>query len=158
MTFQQIYSIISIKIHLIERFILKIEQPHKEYHTLAHLVFSCQYHVIFCPKYRRKILTNEIYDRLLEIFAETAEKHQFKIIEQEIMPDHVHLLIDVNPRFGIMQAVTKLKAVSSRQLRKEFPSLKTRLPSLWTRSTFISSVGAVTLEVVKRYIEEQKGK
>ena len=74
------------------------------------------------------------------------------------MPDHVHLLIDVNPRFGIMQATTKLKAVSSRTLRKEFPSLKTRLPSLWTRSAFISSVGAVTLEVVKRYIEEQKGK
>ena len=137
---------------------MKIEQPRKEYHTSAHLVFSCQYHVIFCPKYRRKILVNSIYDRLVEIFAEVAAKHQFKIIEQEIMPDHVHLLIDVNPRFGIMQAITKLKAVSSRTLRKEFPSLKTRLPSLWTRSAFISSVGAVTLEVVKRYIEEQKGK
>jgi putative transposase len=137
---------------------LKVEQPHKEYHTSAHLVYSCQYHVIFCPKYRRKILTNEIYNRLVEIFVEVAEKHQFKIIEQEIMPDHVHLLIDVNPRFGIMQALTKLKAVSSRTLRKEFPSLKTRLPSLWTRSAFISSVGAVTLEVVKRYIEQQKGK
>ena len=137
---------------------MKVEQPQKEYHTSAHLVYSCQYHVIFCPKYRRKILVDAIYKRLVEIFAEIATKHQFKIIEQEIMPDHIHLLIDVNPRFGIMQAVTKLKAVSSRTLRKEFPSLKTRLPSLWTRSTFISSVGAVTLEVVKRYIEEQKGK
>ncbi len=151
---------------------MNIEQSDKEYHTSTrgaidgkaskpsapHLVFSCQYHVIFCPKYRRKILINEIYGRLLEIFAETASKHQFEIVEQEIMPDHVHLLIDVNPRFGIMQAITKLKAVSSRTLRKEFPSLKTRLPSLWTRSAFISSVGAVTLEVVKRYIEEQKGK
>lgn len=137
---------------------MKVEQPHKEYHASAHLVYSCQYHVIFCPKYRRKILINSIYNRLVEIFAEIAQKHQFKIIEQEIMPDHVHLLIDVNPRFGIMQALTKLKAVSSRTLRKEFPSLKTRLPSLWTRSAFISSVGAVTLEVVKRYIEQQKGK
>ena len=137
---------------------LKIEQSDKEYHTSAHLVFSCQYHVIFCPKYRRKIFINELYDRLVEIFAEIASKHQFEIIEQEIMPDHIHLLIDVNPRFGIMQAITRLKAVSSRTLRKEFPSLKTRLPSLWTRSAFISSVGAVTLEVVKRYIEEQKGK
>ena len=137
---------------------MKIEQPRKEYHTSAHLAYSCQYHVIFCPKYRRKILVNEIYDRLVEIFAETASRYQFELIEQEIMPDHVHLLIDVNPRFGIMQALTKLKAVSSRTLRKEFPSLKTRLPSLWTRSAFISSVGAVTLEVVKRYIEEQKGK
>ena len=151
---------------------MRIEQPCKEYHTSArgaidgkaskpsapHLVYSCQYHVIFCPKYRRKILTNEIYNRLVEIFAEVSIKHQFEIIEQEIMPDHVHLLIDVNPRFGIMQAVTKLKAVSSRTLRKEFPSLKTRLPSLWTRSAFISSIGSVTLEVVKRYIEQQKGR
>jgi len=137
---------------------LKIEQPHKQYHTSAHLVFSCQYHVIFCPKYRRKILTNEIYNRLIELFAQTAEKYQFAIVEQEVMPDHVHLLIDVNPRFGILKAVNRLKGVSSRILREEFPSLKTRLPSLWTRSAFISSVGTVTLEVVKRYIEEQKGK
>ena len=137
---------------------MKIEQPHKQYHTSAHLVFSCQYHVIFCPKYRRKILTNEIYNRLIELFAQTAEKYQFAIVEQEVMPDHVHLLIDVNPRFGILKAVNRLKGVSSRILREEFPSLKTRFPSLWTRSAFSSSVGTVTLEVVKRYIEEQKGK
>jgi len=149
---------ISIKINMIEGLILNIEQLRKGYHTSAHLVYSCQCHVIFCPKYRRKILIDEIYARLVEIFAEVATKHQFKIIEQEIMPDHVHLLIDVNPRFRIMQAVTKLKAVSSRTLRKEFPSLKTRLPSLWTRSAFISSVGSVTLEVVKGYIAAQKGR
>lgn len=137
---------------------MQIERHEKQYHTSAHLVYSCQYHVIFCPKYRRKVLTGEIEKRLSEIFAEVAQTYQFEIIEQEIMPDHVHLIVDVNPRFGIMEAVTKLKGISSRTLRKEFSSLRTRLPSLWTRSAFISSVGAVTLEVVKRYIEEQKGK
>lgn len=137
---------------------MQIERQEKQYHTKAHLVYSCQYHVIFCPKYRRKVLTGEIEKRLSEIFAEVAQTHQFEIIEKEIMPDHVHLIVDVNPRFGIMEAVKKLKGISSRTLRNEFSSLRTRLPSLWTRSAFISSVGAVTLEIVKRYIEEQKGK
>ena len=76
----------------------------------------------------------------------------------EIMPDHVHLLIDCNPRFGIMNCITKLKGISSRILREEEPSIKRRLPTLWTRSAFISSVGSVSLEVVKKYIEEQKNK
>lgn len=73
------------------------------------------------------------------------------------MPDHVHLLIDCNPRFGIMDVVTKLKGKTSRILREEFPELKRKIPSLWTRSAFISSVGSVSLEVVKQYIENQKG-
>jgi len=75
----------------------------------------------------------------------------------EIMCDHVHLLLDVNPQIGIVKAVGKIKGYTAHALRKEFPALKSRLPSLWTRSKFISSVGAVTLEVVKKYIEEQKG-
>ena len=138
--------------------IMKIAGPTKKYNTSEHLVYACQYHVIFCPKYRRRVLTDGIEVRLQEIFNEVKEKYRFEILEMEIMPDHVHLIIDVNPRFGIMECVRKLKGASSRILRKEFPSLKSRLPSLWTRSAFISSVGAVTLEVVKRYIENQKNK
>ena len=72
------------------------------------------------------------------------------------MPDHVHLLVDCNPRYGIMQCVKDLKRESASLMRREFPELKSRLPNLWTRSTFIASVGAVSLEVVKKYIEEQK--
>lgn len=74
------------------------------------------------------------------------------------MPDHVHLLLDVNPQVGIMKVVGQIKAHTAHIIRKEFPWMKSRLPSLWTRSKFISTVGAVSLEVVKRYIEEQKGK
>ena len=76
----------------------------------------------------------------------------------EIMPDHVHLLLDVNPHIGIYKVVSGIKGYTSHVLREEFPELKRRLPSLWTLSRFISSVGAVTLEVVKKYIEDQKGK
>ena len=128
----------------------------KEYYKESHLTFSCQYHVIFCPKYRRKVLTDGIDVRLKEILKEVAEKYNFQILEMEVMSDHVHLLLDCNPRFGIMECVTKLKGASSRKLREEFPHLKSRIPTLWTRSSFISTVGSVSLEIVKQYIEDQK--
>lgn len=130
----------------------------KEYKSSAHLTYSCQYHVIFCPKYRRKVLVSPIDARLKELFLQIAEQYQFSILEMEVMPDHVHLLIDCNPRFGIMEAVTKLKGITSKTLREEFPILKRKIPSLWTRSAFISTVGSVSLEVVKQYILDQKGK
>ena len=126
------------------------------YHSSEHLVFSCKYHVIFCPKYRRKVLVDGIDNRLKEILRETADRHQFSILEMEVMPDHVHLLIDCNPRYGIMQCVKDLKRESASMIRKEFPVIKSRLPCMWTRSTFIASVGAVSLETVKKYIEDQK--
>lgn len=130
----------------------------KEYKSSTHLTYSCQYHVIFCPKYRRKVLVSPIDARLKELFSQIAEQYQFSILEMEVMPDHVHLLIDCNPRFGIMEAVTKLKGITSKTLREEFPILKRKIPSLWTRSAFISTVGNVSLEVVKQYILDQKGK
>jgi len=74
------------------------------------------------------------------------------------MPDHVHLLIDVSPKIGVWTTVNKIKGYTSNILRKEFPELKSKLPTLWTHSKFISTVGSVTLETVKKYIEEQKNK
>lgn len=128
----------------------------KVYCSSDHLTYSCQYHVVFCPKYRRKILVGKYKERVIEVFKEVAAKRNFKIIEMEVMPDHVHLLIDCNPKFGICKCVCQLKDTSSRVLRSEFPELTTRLPSLWTRSSFISSVGATSLDVVKEYIENQE--
>ena len=126
------------------------------YHSAEHLVFSCRYHVVFCPKYRRKVLNDGRDVRLKQIFTDCAARHGFSILEMDVMPDHVHLLIDCNPRFGIMQCVKSLKRESASLLRKEFPELRTRIPNLWTRSAFIASVGAVSPDVVKRYIEDQK--
>lgn len=74
----------------------------------------------------------------------------------EVMEDHVHLLLECNPRFGVMKCIHKLKGISSNSIFKEFPSLKSELPTLWTRSAFISTVGSASLEVVKKYIEDQK--
>ena len=131
-------------------------KTHKKYNSSEHLIYSCQFHVIFCPKYRRKVLTDEVEVRAKEIFREVSEKYKFDIIEMEIMPDHVHLLIDCNPRFGIMECIKKLKNTSAGLLRTEFPKLRTRIPVMWTRSSFISTLGSVSLDVVKKYIENQK--
>ena len=78
------------------------------------------------------------------------------IIEMEIMSDHVHLLLSVAPQFGIHKAVKRLKGATSRYLRQEFPHLKKRLPTLWTNSYFVATVGGAPLEVIKRYIQNQK--
>ena len=133
-----------------------IQNRHKKYNTCRNLIYSCQYHVIFSPKFRRKVLSNPIQKRLKQIFLEVSDSFGFEIIEQEIMEDHVHLLVSVNPNFGVSKAVAKLKATSSRVLRKEFPELRKKLPCLWTNSKFVSSVGSVSLDVVKKYIEDQK--
>lgn len=137
---------------------MEFTNPLKKYNHAEHLVYSCQYHVIFCPKYRRKILKDGIDIRTKELFLEIADEYDFKIIEMEIMPDHVHLLIECNPRFGIMNCVHKLKGVSFNRLNKEFPEIRRKLPTLWTRSAFISTVGSVSLDTVRSYIENQKGK
>ena len=112
--------------------------------------------MIFCPKYRRNVLVNGIDNRLKEVFLEIANTYGFEILEMEVMPNHVHLLIDCDPKFGIHQCISKLKGISSNTMRKEFPSLKKKIPSLWTRSAFVSTVGSVSLETVKQYIESQK--
>jgi len=137
---------------------MEIKNTAKEYRSDKHLVFSCQYHVIFCPKYRRSVLVGEIGQRLKELILEKQEEYGYVVLDMEVMPDHVHLVLDVNPKVGIYRVVSKIKGYTSNQLRKEFPSLKKKIPTLWTLSRFIASVGSVTLDVVKQYIEEQKYK
>lgn len=121
------------------------------------VVYICRYHVIFCPKYRRKVLTPPIDERLKTMLAEQIERWGQELIELEVMPDHVHLLVGCDPQFGIHRLVKLLKGYSSHALRAEFPSLKRRLPSLWTNSSFCATVGGVTLDTLKRYVENQKG-
>ncbi len=118
----------------------------------------CRYHVVFCPKYRRKVLTPPIDTRLKTILAEQIECWEQELIELEVMPDHVHLLVGCDPQFGIHRLVKLLKGYSSHVLREEFPALKRRLPSLWTNSYFVATTGGVMLETLKRYVQNQKGK
>lgn len=120
------------------------------------ITYSCKYHVVWCSKYRRKVLVEEVEQRLKELIVGVASELRVDIIEMEIMPDHVHLLLEVDPQFGIHRAVKNIKGKTSRILRAEFVSLRTRLPSLWTNSYFVATVGGAPLEVIKQYIESQK--
>ena len=136
---------------------MKITNPSKSYKVSHHWVYSCQYHAIFCPKYRRKVLIDGVDERLKELVYEKQSEYGYEVLEIEVMPDHVHMLLDVNPQFGIGKVIGQIKGYTAHTLRAEFPWLKSRLPSLWTRSKFVSTVGSVSLEVVKKYIEDQKG-
>jgi putative transposase len=132
--------------------------PTKQYRSTHNLVFSCQYHIIFCPKYRRKVLISGVDTRLKELLVEKQSDYGYELIEMEIMPEHVHLLLSIDPQVGLLSVIGKIKGYTAHVLRKEFPWLKSRLPCLWTRSKFVSTVGAVSLDVVKSYIDNQKGK
>ena len=129
----------------------------KDMRSNNNVVYICRYHVVFCPKYRRKVLTPPIDERLKVILTEQIERWGQELIEMEVMPDHVHLLVGCDPQFGIHRLVKLLKGHSSHALRAEYPTLKRRLPSLWTNSYFVSTVGGVTLATLKRYVESQKG-
>lgn len=126
------------------------------YKTNNNVVYSCKYHVVFCPKYRRAVLVGEIAARLKSILLGVCQERRCELMEMEVMPDHVHLLLEVGPQFGVHRLVKLLKGRSSRLLRQEFPHLKSRLPTLWTNSYFVSTVGGAPLAVIKRYIEDQK--
>lgn len=136
---------------------MEIKTPSKKYHSKHNLIYSCQYHVIFTPKWRRPILIDDIEIRMRQLIEEKQVEFEYEIIELEIMPDHVHLLIDICPQIGVRNTISKIKGYTAHIIREEFPHLKSRMPGMWTRSCFISTVGSVTLEVVKQYIEAQKG-
>lgn len=126
------------------------------YKSNHNVVYSCKYHVVFCPKYRRKVLVNGVDIRLKEQIKLICVEIQVDVIEIEIMPDHVHLLLEVDPQFGIHKAVKTIKGKTSRILRQEFSWLRSRIPTLWTNSYFCSTVGGAPMSIVKQYIENQK--
>lgn len=137
---------------------MEIRNKEKIYQHSDSLTFSCQYHVLFCPKYRRKVLLGDIPKRLKEIFYLIAKEENFQILDVEVMSDHVHLLLSCNPKTGVYSAIRSLKNRSSHILREEYPELRKKLPSLWTRSSMISTVGEVSLADFTSYLEEQKGR
>lgn len=135
---------------------MNYEQTTKRYTHEHSVVYSCQYHIVFCPKYRRKVLIDGVDARLKELVREKQNEYGYEVIEIEVMPDHVHLLLSIDPRLCPSDVIGKIKGYTAHQLREEFTWLRSRLPSLWTRSKFISTCGTVSIETVKKYIEEQK--
>jgi putative transposase len=121
-------------------------------------IYNIGYHFIWCPKYRRKVLVGAVADRLKELLFNKADELQLDIATIEIMPDHIHLFVKTPPTISPHFIVQQLKGYSSRMIREEFPYMKSRLPSLWTRSYYCESVGHISEATVRKYIEEQKNK
>lgn len=126
------------------------EQYVHEQHSVHHIL----YHIIFCPKRRRKVLVGPVHDRLKTIIEQVAEENQWHIVRLAIQPDHVHVFIQANPYTLPTDIPRLIKGRSSHLLREAFPHLM-RMPSLWTRSTFYSTAGHVSKEVIDAYIERQ---
>jgi len=122
----------------------------------SNVVYACRYHVVWCPKYRRKVLVGPIADRLQTLIAEVVAERDAELVEASVQPDHVHLLVGIDPQFGIHRLVRLVKGRTSRVLREEFPSLKSRLPTLWTNSYYVSTAGGAPLATIQKYIESQQ--
>lgn len=124
-------------------------------------VYSIQYHIVWCVKYRHKILTNEIEISLIEVLNKIAKDNNFSILECNGGLDHIHLLIDCSPQHYIPDMIKALKGVSARLLMKQYgDSLKKKLwgGHLWNPSYFIATVSENTEEQIRQYIQSQKAK
>ena len=128
------------------------------YRSNAGSVFNLHYHMVWCPKYRKKILGGAIAERLKELLCEKAEILGIEIEGLEIMPDHVHLFFAAAPTDAPQHFANQFKGYTSRILRQEFPYLRKRLPCLWSRSYYVGSAGHVSADVILKYIEAQKEK
>ncbi len=118
-------------------------------------VHDLGYHVVWCPKYRRAVLTGTVAERCRDLIGAKCAEHGWSIVALEVMPDHVHLFVKARPKDAPSYVANQLKGFTSHQLREEFPQLRSRLPTLWSRSFFVASVGAVSAATVQRYIDTQ---
>ncbi|MGI9292750.1 MAG: IS200/IS605 family transposase [Pseudomonadales bacterium] len=125
--------------------------------TGAGCVYNIGYHLIWCPKYRREVLVGRVDMRFKRLLKEKAKEINATIETLETMPDHVHIFIKTPPTLAPHYVVQQLKGYTSRTLRAEFPSLRSRLPTLWTRSYYCESVGHISERTIRRYIEDQRG-
>ena len=121
----------------------------------SHAVYQINYHFVWCPKYRRSVLVDGVGDRLVELVPQIIKELDGELIELVVRPDHVHLFASFPPRIAPYQIIHRIKGATANQLRKEFPHLKSRLPSLWTRSYYVGTAGNVSSETIRKYIEAQ---
>ena len=127
-----------------------------EYRRTKTTVSFIHYHFVFCPRYRRKIFLNsQVEERFKTLVQEICDELEIEVIAMECDKDHVHLFLNTLPTFSPTDIMTKIKGVTSKKLREEFPHLQ-HLPSLWTRSYFVSTAENVSSETIKHYVENQK--
>ena len=130
----------------------------KRWRKRGSATFNIGYHIIWCPKYRRKVLINGIDERLKELILIKAEELEVIVENMEVMPDHIHIFVKCQPQDSPQFLISQFKGYTSKILREEFEELKSKLPTLWTRSYFCESVGHISEETIKKYIDEQKNK
>jgi putative transposase len=128
-----------------------------EYQHTRNKVYLVNYHLIWCPKRRKKVLVGDIKTRLEQIIRGVAKEKNTEVLSLEIMPDHLHLFVSSHPNIPVHNLIKAFKGRSSNFLRKEFPELL-KLPSLWTHSYFVSTAGNVSSETIQKYIEAQSTK
>lgn len=127
-----------------------------KYRTTQTTVSLINYHFVFCPRYRRKIFNiPNVEERFKHIVKYVCEKMEIEIIAMECDKDHTHMFLNCLPTLSPADIMQKIKGVTSRVLRDEFPELM-KMPSLWTRSYFVSTAGNVSSETIKKYVENQK--
>ena len=117
---------------------------------------SLQYHIVWCTKYRRKVIINNFAEDLKTEIINICSENKWKILELEIMPDHVHIFINADSKSSVHRIVSQLKGKTSFELRKKHEWLKTKLPCLWTRSYYADSIGNASSETIRQYILNQK--
>jgi putative transposase len=117
-----------------------------------------KYHIVWCTKYRRKVLEEDIQKSLKNLIFDIATKNNYVILALEVMEDHVHVFLKASVKDSVHRVVSQLKGYTAFKLREEFPQLKTRLPCMWTRSYYAGTVGHISEETVKNYIYNQKNK
>ena len=122
----------------------------KKFKSNSKITYSCKYHIVWCPKYRRKVLIHGVDERLKKILISVCEEFKSELIEMEVMPDPVHVLVECDPQFGIAKLVRYMNVDLRGFARVEFPWLKSHIPTLWTNSYFCSTVGGRPIS------EEQK--
>ncbi len=128
----------------------------ERYRTSSHSIYNISYHLIWCPKYRRKVLVDGVDERLKELLQEKAADLDITIEQIEVMPDHVHLFVKSKPSLAVQYLVNQLKGYASLRLREEFPSLRSKLPCMWSRSYYCETIGHISEDTIRRYIEHQK--
>ena len=123
-----------------------------------HAVYDLKYHLVWIPKYRKHIFDKEVLDYIKTIFSKIAEEYEFRIDTMEVMEDHVHVFVEVPPRYSPARVVQVMKSVSAREVFRKFPDLRKQLwaGELWNDGYFVRSVGdKVTADIIRKYIEYQ---
>jgi putative transposase len=127
----------------------------QEYRKTKKTVSFIHYHFVFCPRYRRKVLVGRVEERFRQLVEEICQENEWIILAMEVMSDHCYLFLNCLPFDSPSDIMARVKGVTSRRLRQEFQHLS-HLPSLWTRSFFVSTAENVSNETIKHYVESQK--